>query len=341
MTLRAASLRVIVVAMIALMAIMLAGCGGGGASSSTPSAPGVRDPSARGPYAVGLTTMTFERPSTLDGSPRSLDTWIWYPAAEEHPAGATPASTLAPVTSGGPFPVVVFSHGNSGQPYFYTFLTEHLASWGFVVIAPRHPGNTSTDCSPCTGAAIIESARERPGDIALILDQITAMHDDASQPLGRIIDPGRIALAGHSFGGWTALFAATDPRVSAVVAMAPALPETLIARSADIRVPVLLLGGAKDEIVPAASIANLNAALPPATTTYVSFPEGHHNTFGDGCIGCTAALDAQRGHDLVNRYATAFLETYVMKDERYAHYLAEDVAPDALIVHDAAAGSVP
>ena len=60
--------------------------------------------------------------------------------------------------------------------------------------------------------------------------------------------------------------------------------------------------------------------------------------FADRCFGCADALPEQRGHDLINRYATAFLETYVTKDERYAHYLREDVAPDAAIVHDAAYG---
>jgi predicted dienelactone hydrolase len=325
---------------IALFAIAIAACGGGGAAtSSTPSPAALRDPAERGPYVVGLTKMTFERPSTIDGSPRSLETWIWYPSAATNPADGAAITDAAPESQGGPFPVVIFSHGSGGQPNFYTYFTEHLASWGFVVVAPPHPGNTSADCSSCTGASIITSARERPGDIDLVLDRVAAIHADTSQPLGRIIDPSRIAIAGHSFGGWTAVFTATDPRFSAVVAMAPALPETLIARASGITAPILLLSGAKDEIVPPESVAKLGAALPPATTTYVSFPEGRHNTFLDRCLGCGAgALAEQRGHDLVNRYATAFLETYVIKDARYAHYLAEDVAPDALIVHDAAAG---
>ncbi len=330
--------RTVLLLSLVAAAVVLAACGGGGGgktASAPPNGQAPLDPAQPGPYGVRLTKMTFERSSTIDGSPRTLDTWIWYPAAPA--AGdASPDAAIEPAE--GRFPIVVFSHGSGGQPNFYKFFTEHLASWGFVVVAPPHPGNTSADCFPCAGASIVTSARERPGDIDFIMERMAALHDDTAQPLGRIIDPTRAAIAGHSFGGWTAIFAAPGARFAAVVAMAPGLPESLIERAASITAPVMLLGGGKDELVPARSVARLDAALPAATTAYVSFPEGHHLTFSDRCLGCSDAPTAQRGHDLVNRYATAFLETYVMKDDRYAHYLAEDVAPDALIVHDAAAG---
>lgn len=324
---------------IACGAILLAACGGGGSASTTPSPSALLDPAARGPYGVGLTKMTFERPSTADGTPRKLDTWIWYPAAAS--AGdATPVTDAAPAANGGPFPVVIFSHGNGGQPQFHKYLTEHLASWGFIVAAPPHPGDTSADCSPCLTQAIVASARERPADVTLVLDKLLALKNDPSQPLGRIIDPTRTALGGHSFGGWTSIFAAPDGRFNAVIAMAPGAPDTLLARAAKVTVPTLILGGAKDEIVDPASVRRLFDALPASTAkTYVSFPEGHHLTFIDRCLGCTAALSDARGHELVNRYTTAFLETYVIRDSRYAHYLNEDVAPDAVIIHDAAAGN--
>lgn len=303
--------------------------------SPTPAA--VRDPAEAGPYAVGLTKMTFERTSNIDGNARTLETWIWYPAATGA-GSATSTTAAAPATDGGPFPIVVFSHGSGGQPNFYKYVTEHLASWGFVVVAPPHPGNTSADCSPCTGATLTTSARERPADITFVLDQIVALKDDPSQSLGAIIDPSRTALAGHSFGGWTSIFAGAGGPFDAIVSMATGSPDLLLARAKTVRVPTLLLGGNKDELIAPASMAKLFGALPAdIAKTYVSFPEGRHLTFSDRCLGCTAALTEARGHELVNRYTTAFLETYVAGDARYAHYLIEDVAPDALIVHDAAA----
>lgn len=323
---------------IALAAILLVACGGGSASKMPSPAP-LRDPDARGPYSVGLTKMTFERSSTADGTPRKLETWIWYPASSSA-SDSTPATDAPPATGGGPFPIVIFSHGNGGQPQFHKYFTEHLASWGFIVAAPPHPGDTSADCSPCPVSAIVASARERPADVTLVLDKLIALKDDPAQPLGKIIDPTRTALAGHSFGGWTSIFAAPDGRFNAVISMAPGAPEILLGRAAKVTVPTLILGGDKDEVVKAASVRKLFAAIPSTTAKmYVSFPEGHHLTFIDRCLGCTAALTEERGHELVNRYTTAFLETYVMKDDRYAHYLTEDVAPDAAIIHDAPAGN--
>jgi predicted dienelactone hydrolase len=330
--------RIALIAVITGVALSAMSCSGGSAAkSTTPTASALRDPAERGPYNVGLTKMTFERPANADGSPRKLETWIWYPAAGAA-TDPTPAADAAPADNGGPFPVVIFSHGSGGQPNFYKYVTEHLASWGFIVAAPPHPGNTSADCFPCSGASITASARERPTDVTFVLDQVLALKDDPSQPLGKVIDPAHTAVAGHSFGGWTSVFAAPGSKFNAVIAMAPGLPETLLGRAPNITAPILILGGDKDELVPPGSVRKLFDALPKTIArTYVSFPEGHHLTFSDRCLGCTAALSEARGHDLVNRYVTAFLETYVKGDDRYAHYLTEDVAPEAVIVHDASA----
>jgi len=327
-------------AVLAIAAIGLIACSGGGSAAKTrANAPALRDPAERGPYSVGLTKMTFERPSTIDGTPRKLETWIWYPATGDT-TEATAEADAAPASQGGPFPVVVFSHGSGGQPNFYKYFTEHLASWGFVVVAPPHPGNTSTDCFPCDSKAIVPSARERPTDVTFVLDKVIALKDDSSQPLGKVIDPTRTALAGHSFGGWTSIFAAPGGRFNAVISMATGQPLTLLGRAPDDHVPTLILGGGKDELIAPDAVRRLFDALPDDDEkTYVSFPEGRHLTFVDRCLGCTDALPTQRGHDLVNRYSTAFLETYVMNDARYAHYLVEDVAPDALIVHAAPAAA--
>ncbi len=324
--------------LLAIAAVGLIACSGGSAAKTPANAqPALRDPAERGPYGVGLTKMTFERPSTIDGTPRKLETWIWYPAGG---AETDAKADAAPASQGGPFPIVVFSHGSGGQPNFYKYFTEHLASWGFVVVAPPHPGNTSADCFPCDGKSIVTSARERPTDMTFILDQVLALKNDASQPLGKIVDGTRTAITGQSFGGWTSVYAGSGGPFNAIISMSPGLPSTLLGRAPGVHVPTLILGGGKDELVAPGDVQKLFDALPADDEkTYVSFPEGHHLTFADRCVGCTDALPEQRGHDLVNRYSTAFLETFVMKDDRYAHYLTEDVAPDALIVHAAPAAA--
>lgn len=325
--------RIRVLAIIAAVAVaaLAVACGSGSNAATTPTTIPMSDPAAPGPYAVGLTRFTFERTANADGSPRPLDTWIWYPA----PGGASTPVTddAAPLTARGPFPVVIFSHGSGGQPQFQRFLTEHLASWGFVVAATPHPGNTSANCILCDIQNVIASARERPDDVTAVLDQLIALRDDPSQPLSTIIDPDRAAIAGHSFGGWTSLFVAPGGRFDAAIALAPGQPETLLQRVAGIRVPVMIISGGKDAIVSPASVEKLWRALPnDIDKTYVSFPEAGHLTFIDRCFGCTDALPEARGHALTNGYVTAFLMTHLYGDTRYDAYITQPQPPDAVLV---------
>ena len=63
--------------------------------------------------------------------------------------GASYTSTVAydapPVAPGGPFPLIVYSHGSSGQRFISAYLTEALAARGYVVVAVDHTGDTAVD----------------------------------------------------------------------------------------------------------------------------------------------------------------------------------------------------
>src|SRR5262245_53151168 len=93
---------------------------------------------APGPSAVGVRSFTLvdsTRPTPphngLPGLPsRTLPTQVWYPAVGAAGAEPVPQAPLAP---GGPFPLVLNSHGfgefNFGEAYF----AIELARRGFVV----------------------------------------------------------------------------------------------------------------------------------------------------------------------------------------------------------------
>lgn len=296
------------------------------AASATPGV--VTDPSLPGPYAVGVRQLTFERPSTADGSPTELETWIWYPAEGEPGEGQT--QDAAPIASGA-FPIVIYSHGSGGRPDFQQFLTRHLASYGFVVAAPPHPGNTNADCFPCDTASVLTSARERPNDVTFVLDQLIAMAADPGSDLGRILDPERAGIVGHSFGGWTALYVAADGRFDAVVAHAPGQPNLLKQRASKVQVPVMIIASEQDEVVPVERVEEYWPALGQIEKLFVLFPEGVHLNYVDRCFGCREGLPEERGHELIRRYTTAWLLVHVVGDERYAPYLAAD-PPDAELV---------
>jgi Chlorophyllase len=116
------------------------------------------DPGGPGPYPVGVTRRAFTRASSTTGEPRVLDTVIWYPATPAAAALPADETLRAPIDAvpnhaGPPYPVVLYSHGNATQPWGSSFFTNHLASYGFVVMAPAHAGNSGDTCpQPCVAS---------------------------------------------------------------------------------------------------------------------------------------------------------------------------------------------
>lgn len=207
------------------------------------------DFSARGPYAVGVLQTRIVAPFSGDDgseSERSLPTEIWYPAepgqheSEDaaHPLGVRHRATpgLRPIQDvDKPCTLVAFSHGNSGLRQQSTFLTTHLASWGYVVAAPDHVGNTFSEMmalpdDEARRSTHLRIRRQRPHDLHAV---IRALLDDGllSSELP-FLDPKRLGLLGHSFGGWTALkLPALESRVAAICSLAPA-SEPFVGRKA-------------------------------------------------------------------------------------------------------------
>ncbi|MCB9663709.1 MAG: hypothetical protein H6732_06335 [Alphaproteobacteria bacterium] len=167
--------------------------------------PGWVAPDAPGPYGVGVVTLTWTHPELGE-----LRAELWYPATPETDAPRAtydqdilsfPSDVAVreapPDRRGGPYPLVAFSHGFGGIRFQSFFLTEHLASHGFVVIAPDHPMSSLVDLRPSKAA---EAAARRPGQLSAAVDLL-----DTAPVAGLEVDTSRFAAVGHSFGGWTSL----------------------------------------------------------------------------------------------------------------------------------------
>jgi predicted dienelactone hydrolase len=107
-------------------------------------------------------------------------------------------------------------------------LTTHLASHGYAVAAMDHSEVVAPELGPRPGESTAGRARRidaviasRVPDMRVLLSTLTGPRPVAG--MGGIgLDPELIALAGHSFGGWTALAVPeSEPRVRAVIALAP------------------------------------------------------------------------------------------------------------------------
>lgn len=168
----------------------------------------------RGSYAVGT------RDLVSDGE-NPLDITIWYPALNEdnrdevidypYDNSFDPMSEVTVTLAGhaigdaaydlssAPYPTVVLSSGFLLGRSHYAWLAEHLASYGFVVIAPEHQEQFDETLSDFWKAAI-----DRPQDIAMLFDYID-QEVTADGMLAGLIDAETVAVIGHSYGGYTSL----------------------------------------------------------------------------------------------------------------------------------------
>lgn len=292
------------------------------------------DPRALGPFTPGLRMVTFTKQSVVDpAQTRTLETAIWYPAA----AGSAPVDSAvgavidAPLATGEPpFPLVMFSHGSCGYPLQSPFLTALLASWGFVVAAPPHPGNTIFEFPTCgTPAAQTASYLERPRDVVYVLDRLLGGSGGAAF-LDGALDADRIGMMGHSFGGLTTYLATDlDPRFKVAVPLAPAIRAVR-----PLRVPSLTMLGVIDSVVDNAAARTIYAqGVSPRYL--VEIEHAGHYAFSSFCFPASdcnppVTLTQDEAHALVLRYVLPFLEVHLVGDLRFAPLLRFPSRPGLL-----------
>ena len=195
---------------------------------------------ASGPHAVATAEYDWvdrSRPTPpngdFSGTPdRTLSTTLWYPE------GAPSAH-----------PLVVFSHGLMSRRGGGTHMAEHLASYGYVVVAGDHP--LSNGAAP--GGATYEDLPSQPGDQSFLIDRVLTLGPDA--PFEGAIDTDRIGVFGISLGGITSTLTAfhpnwRDPRIAAAISIAGPADVLGPGFFDHAPVPFLMIASTHDAIVP-------------------------------------------------------------------------------------------
>lgn len=98
-------------------------------------------------------------------------------------------------------PIIVFSHGFGSSMDGYAPLVDYWAARGFVVIQPTHLDSRRLGLPP-DDPRTPEIWRFRVEDMKRTLDNLDAIENALPGLAGRV-DRGRVAAAGHSFGGHT------------------------------------------------------------------------------------------------------------------------------------------
>lgn len=200
-------------------------------------------------------------------------------------------------TDGQRHPVVTWGNGSNAVPAQYDGLLDHLASWGFVVVA-------SLSTQTGTGAEILAGARA-----------IVAADADPASPFHGAIDTAHVAAVGHSQGAGGSVRASIAGPDIITTTVTIALPAQIwVSKPADaydvsqLTAPVLFLGGSLDLLISSAlvNVGYYNQVPGPAAVAMLRWAD--HNTIqgtGGRFLGyITAWLRYQLAGDPVA--ATAF-----------------------------------
>ena len=255
--------------------------------------------------------------------------------------------------TGGPFPVIIFSHGLGGSREGYEYLGRYWAAHGYVSVHLQHPGSDAAvwQDKPVTelksalrqSAAKLANATNRPLDVSFAIDRLKKLNQENS-PLKNKLDLARLGVAGHSFGAFTTLAVAgqvfiapgdreisyADLRVQAAIAMSapvPAQKELFDRAFGKIKIPVLHMTGTED-FSPIGETRPADRRVPfdhihGAEQFLLTLTGGDHSVFA-GVSRTLKPAQEKIFKNLICESSTAFWDAYLKSDATKKAWLTND-----------------
>ncbi len=145
---------------------------------------------------------------------RSLMVEFWYPAdlGDQEPGGVYEVITrnpeiiaelhgkavreAEPDASGGPYPLIIISHGHPGNRFLMSHTAESLASKGYIVASIDH-----TDSTYESVQNFQSTLYNRPFDQRFVLDTLAGLQGN-NPDFGDMIDGDTVGIIGYSMGGY-------------------------------------------------------------------------------------------------------------------------------------------
>jgi dienelactone hydrolase len=252
-----------------------------------------------GPYPASTRTVTVTRANATTFTAR-----LSYPAAA--PGANQPFSPLAPAG-----PIISFGHGFVQTTGTYASTLDHLATWGFIVIASDSEGG------------LAPNHQNFANDLRTCVTWLEQQHALPASFLFGKVDARRVGLSGHSMGAGASILAGAsgDTRIDAIANLAAANTNpSSITASSSLRVPLSLISGSSDTIVPVASNGQLmfdasSAAGAPSQLPLIT--GGFHCGFQDSSFpfGCdSSSLPRATQLSLTRRLLTEFFQFHLSRE---------------------------
>lgn len=238
-----------------------------------------------------------------------------------------------PADTEGPFPTLVLSPGLGAHPNATRYLEDHLASHGYLVVQPNHRGSDLLAVAWKTplGAFTRTEFSTRVKEMETVLAALE------NGELGVCAQPGRVALAGHSFGALTCCVVAGIPAryvtlrrkydISALVALSPygdSFPTRMLGIDSQgfehLPQPVLFMSGTRDELFTLGK--GFKAHLEPFKIS--RRPDKRHILVGKSRHGSFSQVFGwvrKETRVMVNSSVTAFLDTHLLDNPESRDYL--------------------
>lgn len=268
------------------------------------------DFSGLGPYQVGEQTVQVSR-----GDSSTFSAQLFYPSE----VGGI-ASPLA--SSGDLFPAIAFGHGFVQPVLQYQSTLEHLASWGYLVIATE------------SQVTLAPNKPQYAQDLSDALTWLEFANSTLTSPLFGRVDTDAFGVSGHSLGGGISIVTgAWDERVKAVANLAaantnapppfpPGLPPTddpsAIDLTAELRVPIALISGSDDTIVPVETNGQLMYDNASGPKLLPNIQGGYHVGFVDNDVpffSDSGSITRAAQRAIVRDELVTFFDFYLKQDE--------------------------
>jgi predicted dienelactone hydrolase len=248
---------------------------------------------------------------------------------------------------GGPFPVILFSHGFGGDRNAFAPVGRHWASCGYVVIHPTHSDGLGRRVGSINGGdAQMNNTRSRFGglmrglndpkaigdrvaDLIAVLDDLDRLPKSVPGLRGKI-DTKRIGVGGHSFGAYTTMLIGgvtvdlgsekaksfRDKRVQCILPISAqgTGQQGLTPNSwKDLTIPMMTVTGTRDRGSQGQGVDWKKEPYrysPPGDKYLVVIDGANHFSFGGGLgVGSSAIVEC------VKRVSTHFWDAYLKGSE--------------------------